>query len=176
MEVTFQPFSETGRARISQLINKSNQFNLTSRRYSEREVATFQNDPDFFTLQVRLSDTFGDNGMIGVVICRRLDAETLEFDTWLMSCRVLGRRIETIVLQEVVDHAQARGFERLRGSYIPTERNALVERHYEKLGFDKVEAREDGTTTWELKVAVAPRFAGPVSIKRVGFDTQSCPN
>ncbi len=70
MEITFQPFNETGRARIAQLINKSNQFNLTTRRYTEAEVAEMESDPNCFTLQVRLTDTFGDNGMISVVICR----------------------------------------------------------------------------------------------------------
>jgi FkbH-like protein len=170
MEIVFQPFNETGRARITQLISKSNQFNLTSRRYSEAEVATFQNDPQYFTLQVRLSDTFGDNGMISVIICRRVDAETLEFDTWLMSCRVLGRRVENLVLQEVVQYAQAHRFRRLLGHYIPTDRNALVERHYEKLGFDKVGAREDGATVWELDVTAATPYVAPVSIKRVGFE------
>ena len=70
MEITFQPFNETGRARIAQLINKSNQFNLTTRRYTEAEVAEMESDPNCFTLQVRLTDSFGDNGMISVIICR----------------------------------------------------------------------------------------------------------
>ena len=70
MTITFQPFDATGRARIVQLINKSNQYNLTTRRYTDPEVAEAENDPDVFTLQVRLADIFGDNGMISVVICR----------------------------------------------------------------------------------------------------------
>ena len=70
MEIRFGPFDKVGRARIAQLINKSNQFNLTTRRYSEADVAHAEADPDVFTLQVRLTDAFGDNGMIGVVVCR----------------------------------------------------------------------------------------------------------
>ena len=70
MTITFQPFDATGRARIVQLINKSNQYNLTTRRYTDPEVAEAENDPEVFTLQVRLADIFGDNGMISVVICR----------------------------------------------------------------------------------------------------------
>ena len=70
MEIHFAPFDAVGRARIVQLINKSNQFNLTTRRYTEAEVAALEEDPDAFTLQVRLTDVFGDNGMISVVICR----------------------------------------------------------------------------------------------------------
>ncbi len=96
MRMTLQPFDDTGRARITQLINKSNQFNLTTRRYTEAEVAAVQNDPTAFTLQVRLADTFGDNGMISVVICRR-DRNDWNIDTWLMSCRVLGRKVEVAV-------------------------------------------------------------------------------
>ena len=70
MTITFQPFDATGRARIVQLINKSNQYNLTTRRYTDPEVTAAENDPEVFTLQVRLADVFGDNGMISVVICR----------------------------------------------------------------------------------------------------------
>ena len=103
MTITFQPFDATGRARIVQLINKSNQYNLTTRRYAEPEVIEVENSPDIFTLQVRLSDIFGDNGMISVVICRPASPDTgqpaaWEIDTWLMSCRVLGRRVEHMVL------------------------------------------------------------------------------
>src|SRR5258705_2746178 len=101
MVITFQPFDPVGRARIAQLINKSNQFNLTTRRYSEAEVAAAERDPDCFTLQVRLADSFGDNGMISVLICRGR-AQDWDIDTWLMSCRVLGRRVEEAVLQEIL--------------------------------------------------------------------------
>ena len=87
MTITFQPFDSTGRARIVQLINKSNQYNLTTRRYTDPEVAEAENDPQVFTLQVRLADIFGDNGMISVVICRPAGATVWEIDTWLMSCR-----------------------------------------------------------------------------------------
>jgi FkbH-like protein len=91
MTLTFQPFDAAGRARIVQLINKSNQYNLTKRQYSDLEVMKAENDPSVFTLQMRLVDIFGDNGMIGVVICRPCDNSAWEIDTWLMSFRVLGR-------------------------------------------------------------------------------------
>ena len=94
MTITFQPFDAKGRARIVQLINKSNQYNLTTRRYTEPEILNLDSDPEVFTLQVRLTDIFGDNGMISVVICRPGGNETWEIDTWLMSCRVLGRKVE----------------------------------------------------------------------------------
>lgn len=166
MVMTVQPFDETGRARISQLINKSNQFNLTTRRYSETEVGEAEHDPNCLTLQIRLADTFGDNGMISVIICRKQDTEWF-FDTWLMSCRVLGRKVENAVLQEVLSLAKGAGISRLIGHYIPTERNKLVEDHYAKLGFTLDERREDGTTVWSLDVASAPVETFPMEIKRL---------
>jgi FkbH-like protein len=152
MTITFQPFDEIGRARISQLINKSNQFNLTTRRYTEAQVGEMEADSNCFTLQVRLVDTFGDNGMISVIICRR-DADDWLVDTWLMSCRVLGRRVEQAVLQELVSHARKLGITRIVGTYRPTERNRLVEDHYAKLGFTECECPTEGSTLWSLDVA-----------------------
>ena len=90
MSIVFQPFDNTSRARIVQLINKSNQYNLTTRRYTEPEATAAELDPDVFTLQTRLIDIFGDNGMISVVICRPGERDEWEIDTWLMSCRVSG--------------------------------------------------------------------------------------
>ena len=107
MTITFQPFDATGRARITQLINKSNQFNLTTRRYTEIDVADAE--AHAYTLQIRLADRFGDNGMISVVICREAEARVWEIDTWLMSCRVLGRGVETMVLREILAAGRARG-------------------------------------------------------------------
>jgi FkbH-like protein len=173
MEITFQPFDETGRARITQLINKSNQFNLTTRRYTEAEVAATERDPHCFTLQVRLIDIFGDNGMISVVICRQSDGPESEpeweIDTWLMSCRVLGRRVEAMVLREILDHARARGVHRLVGRYRPTDRNKLVEDHYSKLGFSEVRREPDGTTIWSLDVNNADVPAAAMVVHSVGF-------
>ena len=149
MVLTVAPFDDQGRARIAQLINKSNQFNLTTRRYGEDQVAALERDPAKFTLQARLSDKFGDNGMISVIIFDKSDEEW-ECDTWLMSCRVLGRRVEEALLAVVADAAKAAGARRLMGHYLPTAKNGLVERHFEKLGFHKVRSDPDGATRWEL--------------------------
>jgi FkbH-like protein len=149
MEISFAPFDSVGRTRIAQLIAKSNQFNLTTRRYSEAEVAAIQRDPSCFTLQVRLADVFGDNGMISVIIARR-EGSDLNIDTWLMSCRVLGRRVEHAVLREIVEHAQHHGLGRIIGTYRPTERNGLVKNHYAGLGFALLSEAADGTSTWAL--------------------------
>ena len=171
MTITFLPFDATGRARIVQLINKSNQYNLTTRRYTDPEVAAAENDPDVFTLQVRLADIFGDNGMISVVICRPSEVGVWEIDTWLMSCRVLGRKVEHMVLREILRHARAAGIHMLNGSYKPTERNKLVVDHYAKLGFIKISEEESGVTRWELLVEGAEPESAPMKVVSQGFDS-----
>ena len=169
MVITFQPFDATGRARIVQLINKTNQYNLTTHRYTEPDVTEAENDPEVFTLQVRLSDVFGDNGMISVVICRPGDAGVWEIDTWLMSCRVLGRKVEYVVLREILQHARAAGIHELVGTYRPTDRNKLVADHFAKLGFTKLEEDNTGLTRWELAVHGAEPEIPPVKVVSQGF-------
>ena len=171
MEIFFRPFDAAGRSRIAQLIGKSNQFNLTTRRYTEADVAAMESNPAVFTLQVRLSDVFGDNGMISVVICRTVPEDSWEIDEWLMSCRVLGRRVESMVLREMLDHASRARIRRLIGVYIPTARNKLVEEHYQKLGFTLLEARPDGSSVWELDVTKAIVEPAPMKVTSAGFTT-----
>jgi FkbH-like protein len=169
MEIWFQPFDATGRERIAQLINKSNQFNLTTRRYTEAEVGEMESSDRFFTMQVRLKDIFGDNGMISVVICRVSSDNEWEIDTWLMSCRVLGRRVENMVLREMLAHAAEQGVRRLRGRYLPTDRNKLVERHYANLGFALEAEHPDGSTEWQLVVADARVETAPMAVHSESF-------
>lgn len=168
MAIAFAPFDALGRARIAQLVNKTNQFNLTGRRYTEAEIAGLEAEPDIFTLQARLTDRFGDNGMISVVICRPAEPACWEIDTWLMSCRVLGRRVETMVLREILLHARQHGITRLRGLWHPTPKNGLVREHYAKLGFQHLQDQADGTVLWELGTdATVP--PGPLTVRRSGF-------
>jgi len=169
MRITFSPFDQVGRARITQLINKSNQYNLTTRRYTEMEVAAVEHDPTCFTLQVRLADAFADNGMISVVVCREAAAQTWEIDTWLMSCRVLGRRVESMVLRELLARAQLRGIRTLVGWFLPTDRNVLVVDHYRKLGFALTERNPDGSTRWILEVESAAVEPAPMLVEYSGF-------
>ncbi len=169
MTITFQPFDTTGRARIVQLINKSNQYNLTTRRYTDPEVAAAESDSDVFTLQARLADIFGDNGMISVVICRPSTAGVWDIDTWLMSCRVLGRKVEFMILREVLRHARMAGIHKLTGIYKPTDRNKLVADHYARLGFTRVAEEQSGLTRWELVVASADPDEAPMSVVSRGF-------
>jgi len=169
MTITFQPFDATGRARIVQLINKSNQYALTTRRYTDPEVTAAENDPEVFTLQVRLADIFGDNGMISVVICRPGEAGVWDIDTWLMSCRVLGRKVEHMVLREILEHARAAGVHKVTGTYRPTDRNKLVVDHYARLGFEKVMEEGPGLTRWELLVENADPANAPMKVVSQGF-------
>ena len=152
MVIGFAPFDATGRERISQLINKSNQFNLTTRRYTALDIARLEQDPDVFTLQIRLADHFGDNGMICVVICRRAD-DAWDIDTWLMSCRVLGRQVEATMLNLIARAAGKLGASRLIGEYIPTKKNSMVKDHYAKLGFTVMATDPSGGTRAVLDLA-----------------------
>jgi FkbH-like protein len=156
MVCTIRPFDKEGRARTAQLINKSNQFNLTTRRYTEQEVAALEADGGTHTMQVQLVDRFGNNGMISVVIARKAP-KVWTIDTWLMSCRVLGRRVEEAVLVSLAAAARKAGAKTLAGHYIPSAKNRMVADHYGKLGFRKVAENADGAV-WELALAdhVAP--------------------
>ena len=139
MVIKFSAFDRKNRQRIAQLINKTNQFNLTTRRYTEAEVAAMEIDENICTLQVRLADKFGDLGMIGVAICRPDvgDHSVWNIDTWLMSCRVLGRDVERAMLGKLITEAKKRGVDRLFGTYIPTAKNNMVADHYQKLRLPK---------------------------------------
>jgi FkbH-like protein len=152
MRAIWNRFDRVGQARTVQLINKTNQFNLTTRRVTDEEIAALIEDERALTLQIRLTDTFGDNGIIAIII-GKLDAGTrdIRIDTWLMSCRVLGRRMEEETLNLVVQQARALGAERLIGVYRPTAKNGMVREHYQKLGFAPFGSTEDdGRTEWML--------------------------
>jgi FkbH-like protein len=135
MRFLWKSFDAIGLKRITQLINKTNQFNLTTRRYNESEVEAIIADPNSMGLQFRLVDALGDNGVIAIVIGRRCNGCELWIDTWLMSCRVLGREVEKATLQVIVEAARKVGCKVLIGEYIPTAKNAMVSDHYVRLGF-----------------------------------------
>ena len=135
MELLWRPFDSIGMPRIVQLVNKTNQFNLRTRRYTEEQLCEIMADPQAFGLQLRLVDRHGDNGMIAVVIGKK-DSEEVFLDTWLMSCRVIGRRVEEAMLNVVVAQARILGANHLVGEYIPTPKNEMVRAHYQRLGFD----------------------------------------
>lgn len=128
-------FSRLDLPRIAQLINKSNQFNLTTRRRSEAEIESLMSDHNIVGLSVRLTDRFGDHGLISVVIARIQGGKILEIDTWLMSCRVLKREVEQVVLNELVRIAEHMSCGTIRGVYLPTAKNGMVRDLLPSLGF-----------------------------------------
>jgi FkbH-like protein len=134
MEGTISEFSVVDAPRVSQLINKSNQFNLTTRRRSEAEVLAVMKDAGFVGYSMRLKDRFGDHGLISIVIGKKAEG-TMEIDTWLMSCRVLKRQVEEEVLNELARLAKLRGCQRLEGIYLPTVKNEMVRDFYGRMGF-----------------------------------------
>jgi FkbH-like protein len=164
MRISFAHFEPLNRGRITQLINKTNQFNLTTQRYTEAEVERMEGDPDTWTLQVRLADRFGDNGMILVVICRRIAPEIWDIDTWLMSCRVLNRRVEECTMAIVVKHALRAGIKTLIGRYRPTKKNEMVREFYGKMGFSLV---NDGAaeSVWQIDTATYAAVDVPMTIE-----------
>jgi len=157
MVCTIRTVDATSRPRVAQLINKSNQFNLTTRRYTEAQVEAAESDPKRHISQIRLVDKFGDNGIICVLIAERQD-EAWEIDTWLMSCRVLGRRVQEACLDHLVRAAKAAGAARLVGRYVPSPKNAMVRDHYAKLGFTMLGEDTGGETLWTLDLAA---YAAP---------------
>ena len=135
--------------RITQLTNKSNQFNLTTRRYNENEIQEVSTSPDHICLCGRLYDKFGDNGIVSVVIGRCRDSE-LDIELWLMSCRVLKRDMELAMLDELVRLAKNRGITRINGYYYKTHKNNLVAGLYGIFGFELDEKLDNGDSVWHM--------------------------
>ena len=153
MQLIYKRFDQMGLQRTVQLINKTNQFNLTTRRYTEDDVLSVMRDNRSFGLQLRLVDRFGDNGIISIVIGKMQDEDDLLLDTWLMSCRVLGRQVEPATLNLVAGEARRLGAKRLIGEYIPTKKNGMVKDHFARLGFTTVASDEAGGNRNVLELA-----------------------
>lgn len=164
-------FDDSNLPRIAQLINKSNQFHLTTTRYSEAQVRAMIADDSKTCRYFRLTDRHGDNGLISVLILDDQNDEELVIDTWVMSCRVLARGMEEFICNELVSLTKAKNRSRLIGRYLPTEKNGLVADLYERLGFEKL-ADEEGQTTWQLTVTESTQPAQSF-IRRVDADDAS---
>lgn len=133
-------------ARAAQLTQKTNQFNLTTKRRTEPEIADLMSRPDWYIYTCRLRDRFGDNGLIGVVIGQQR-GEIFEIDTFLMSCRVIGRTVETAILSVVMERACQQGATQLLGWYLPTKKNAPARNFYKEHGFTAVQ-RQGESVLW----------------------------
>ncbi len=135
MESTVEPFTKFNTPRVAQLSQRSNQFNLRTVRYTEADIKNMADDPNIVSLAFTLKDKFGDNGLIAVIILKKINEEELFIDTWFMSCRVLKRGMENFTLNKIVEIARKIGAKRIIGEYIPTLKNEMVKDHYKNLGF-----------------------------------------
>jgi len=139
--------------RIAQLTRKTNQFNLTTRRYSEADIKNYMEAKDVDVLSLRLEDQFGDSGLVGVCILKYIGQEAV-IDTFLLSCRVLGRGVEDVFIIQALKMAKQRGCEAVIGAYYPTAKNAQVKDFYPKQGFEQFSPPTD---------EVEQRFIFPMS-------------
>jgi FkbH-like protein len=151
MEVAAVPAVGPTQTRLFQLVHKTNQFNLTTRRYSEAEFEVRVRAPEYRVFGIRVRDRLGDSGVVGLVVLH-MEGEACEIETFLLSCRVLGRSIETGVLSYAVELARQAGATCMRGRYIATAKNALVRDLYERHGFTLVR-RDGGADVWEARLA-----------------------
>ncbi|MFN3968669.1 HAD-IIIC family phosphatase [Flavobacterium sp.] len=141
-----EPFNKFNQPRVAQLSQRSNQFNLRTVRYTDADIEKIGASVNHFTFTFTLEDKFGDNGLICVIILKKENEQTAFIDTWFMSCRVLKRSMENFVLNTIVDFCNQKGFETLKGEYLPTAKNDMVVNHYANLGF------EQANEFWTLKV------------------------
>jgi FkbH-like protein len=157
MTCVYGPIATVDLPRVTQLINKTNQFNPTTRRYSTEQIVELLAAPGTLSLQLRLRDRFGDNGLVSVLVLRSPDddRESLEIDTWVMSCRVFGRQLERAALNFIVESARRAGVREIIGIYTPTAKNSVVSDLYEKLGFQQHDGpmHPPGASRWRLLTA-----------------------
>ncbi len=153
MEVVFAAVGSGSLPRAAQLTQKTNQFNVTTIRYSEAELADRAQRPDWLVRTVRVRDRFGDNGIVGLLMARVV-ADALDVDTLLLSCRVIGRTVETAMLALVCEEAVRRGSRAVQGRIVPTSKNSPVRDLYHSHGFRLLDESEGGTTTWRADLDV----------------------
>lgn len=149
MKANVKEIDELDLKRIVQLLGKTNQFNLTTKRHTEEQVRSFMRATGGLSISLRLRDRFGDYGLISVVLGEAVaDATTptLRIDTWLMSCRAIGRTVESYLLNQVIQRAREMGYQQILGEYRPTAKNAQVESFFPEHGFSV--SASDGDSTW----------------------------
>ena len=149
-EVDLDNVSEMTLARVAQLTQKTNQFNLTTRRYSEAQIAEMAQRPGWNVFSLRVRDRFGDHGLVGVAITHD-EGEECEIDSFLLSCRVIGRTIETALLAHIAEKAADRGCEWLVGWFLPTRKNAPARDFYRQHGFERRE-QKGADSLWTLNL------------------------
>lgn len=157
MAVIPGPIEPVDLARATQLINKTNQFNTTTRRYTTEEVSGFAAAPANMTFQFRLLDRFGDNGLVSVMLLRSVpeEADVFDIESWVMSCRVFGRQLEFEAMNIAAEAARNRGIRAFRADYIPTKKNGVISGLYESLGFSRLPqpTAAEGASRWTQNLA-----------------------
>ena len=164
MEIAIVPVDPGSLPRAAQLTQKTNQFNVTTFRYTEGDVAKRMGEPDWILATTTVKDRFGDNGIVGITMARHVGS-ALEIDTLLLSCRVIGRTVETAMLAHLCDEGRQRGAATIEALVIPTAKNAPARDVFERHGFVKVDEDASGTTRWRLDLATAS-VAWPAWFKR----------
>jgi FkbH-like protein len=148
----FSRFTPQTLSRIAQLIQRSNQFNMTTRRYPQAQCEAMMRDPqEYFPFSVTVSDRFGDFGLVLVAILKARGSD-LEIDTFLMSCRVLQRGVEQYAMNKIFEHARQAGCRTVRGRYIRTAKNMMVQEFFKQFEFDRLETSDGEGTAWALDV------------------------
>ncbi len=151
MRAEICPFDEVHMARIAQLTNKSNQFNLTTKRYTQKQIKQFSLSEVYITMYAKLEDRFGNNGVVSVVIGRQ-ERGVCHIELWLMSCRVLKRDLEYAMMDELVSLCKDKGISEIRGYYYPTAKNKMVKDFYESMGYTKIVEDDQGNTVWQYHI------------------------
>jgi len=169
MEGVISEFTPADAPRLAQLINKSNQFNLTTKRRTEADVLEVMKDSACVGFSMRLKDRFGDHGLISVVIGRK-SGRTMAIDTWLMSCRVLKRQVEEAVLNELVRLAVLRDCDRLEGIYLPSAKNEMVRDFYSRMGFTLI-SEDARRRQFELRLEEFQPVATRIKITRRAYES-----
>jgi FkbH-like protein len=153
MSVAYGPLARVDLVRAGQLINKTNQFNTTTRRMTGQELEEWASSPTGAVLQFRLLDRFGDNGLVSVILLREYRDHVLELANWVMSCRVFGRQLEHEAMNIAVEAARERGARAIEAAYVPTTKNSVVRDLFGNLGFRRLEEDAAGVSRWRLEVA-----------------------
>ena len=156
MKAEIKPFCNIYIDRITQLINKTNQFNLTTKRYKLNEIESISKDDTYISLYGKLEDKFGDNGLISVLIGEIVD-KTCIIDTWLMSCRVIKRNMEFAIFDMLIRECNHRKITKIIGVYKRTKKNNMVSTLFSDLGFSLVKEEVDKSIVWEFKIINSKR-------------------
>ena len=135
--------------RIVQLINKTNQFNLTTQRHTEKSIQVLANNNDFRVISIRVTDKFGDNGITGLAIISIKDAISWQIETFLLSCRIIGRKAEEVLLAYLINEAKAHNAKFVYGYFVESKKNSLVKDFYSINGFKKIDSTAQ-ESTWRF--------------------------